>query len=582
MRGLPDWGAPLNRGEALLYDAYEVDHVAVATPDALTIANDADGRPAFHLTAIRPLVPMPGRRGHGRLDLELRLDSAAASDDGAVRAAPPLRGWLRLRAAMLDLPPALAEPIALDCSGLGLARLTLPLAAEGVSAIEAALEEGAAPILAHVEVEVAGVAPRLPMRAIVDLARLRAALAGGSMTPAALADALSVDAGAVGVALVDAPADATGRAIAEAVTDYIRARLCAGPLVPASENGLALVLADDDIATGKATLDLALPLVATRAFAVALDPFAAARALSASVGGIAALVTRGRSGLLPTGRHEIIVDASVSRPCVGPLALGATLTFPARPPARAHAVVEDFELPVSGEGVARQVRLAPGEPLAWTLAGFAFWPTPDGRGVERLDGDATSGEGARALLRPDAFPLTFVDVEADSTLLAIAAVEMTLAGVRPKGNAVRAAMTLTAATPRVALALPGDTGDATLTAELVARDGVGRIALPARPAADWRVELSDVPGYGPRAIELVVTLPAGMPLVAIELLAEDAVADAEPDTYAFTGATPARVHRWLCRDPFRPGLRWRWRGQANFSAPVHAARLDLAPEALPA
>lgn len=582
MRGLPDWGRPEDREDVRLYAAFELHNVLTALPDTLTIGTDGDGRPAFRLNAVRPLVPMPGRQGHGRLDLELRLDSSAASDDGAIRAAPPLRAWLWFRSAMLDLPPSLAAPQELDCSGLGFARLMLPLAAEGLSMIETALKDGAAPVLAHVELEVAGVPARHPVRVVVDLARLRSMLAGQSTTPSKLAEVISTDAAAVGISTTGPSADLSQQALAEAVADHIRAVLCAGPLAPLADAGLALVLAENDIATGTATLDLGLPIVATRTVSVALDPFAAARQLSNSADGISGLVTRGQSGLLPTGRHEVIIDASVSRPLIGPLALGATLTFPPRPPARAHAVVEDFELPVSGEGVSRQVRLAPGEPLDWTLAGFAFWPTADGRGVERLDGAAMKGAGVRALLRPDAFPLAFVDVDAGPALLALADVEVCLKGVRPNGAVAKATTTLTASTPRVALALPADAEAATLAGELVAHEDSKRIELPARPVSDWRIELSDLPGYGARATEFAVKLPETVPLVAVEVLAQDAPADAQPETYAFTATTTTRTHHWFCHDPFRPGLRWRWRGQAEFSAPVSANRLELVPEGLAA
>lgn len=579
--GLPDWGNPVDRDDVRLFAAYQRDTVCIALPDALTVATGGDGRPRFHLTAIRPAIPMAGRQGHGRLDMELQLDSSAANDDGTIRAAPPLRGWLRLRSAMLDLPPELSAPVELDCSGLGFARLTLPLAATGVATIEAVLRDGATPILAAVDVEVAGIAPRLPCQAIVDLAQLRTALVDETMTPARLAEALATDAAALGVTITDRGADLGPRTIADALADHIRARLCSGPLAPAPEEGLVLTLADAQIATGTARLDLGATLVATRVVTVALDPFASARSLAQGAGGIAGLITRGQSGLLPTGRHEVTVDASVARPCVGPLALGATLAFPPRAPARNHPVVESFELPASGDSVTRHVRLAPGEPAAWSLTAFAFWPSADGRNFERLEGAAIAGSGAQALLRPNSFPLGFVDVAASAVLLDLAEVEVTLAGVRANGAAAMAAVTLTAAAPRATLALPADAGGTVLGCDLVALGSGQRITLPSRPAADWRIELGEVPFYGPRAVELLATLPDDTPLLAIEVLPEDAPAGAEPQTYAFTRQIPARTHRWLCRDPFRPGLRWRWRGQAEFFPPSAAARIDLA-EALPA
>jgi hypothetical protein len=580
MRGLPDWGRPLAIGaagaERRAWAPFETDGAALALPDALTIASAPDGRPAFHLSAFRPLVPMPGRRGYGRLDAELRLVAGGATADGAVRAAPALRGFLRLSSEALSLPAELTTTFALDCSGLGLARLMLPLESEGVAVVERALESGAAPLLAAVDVEVAGVAPRLPGRATVDVARLRRALAGDGLTPAALTDALAAAPETVVVAIEGVPSALLPRDVAEAVADHVRARLCGGPLRPKAGGGLALVLAETGIATGTAVLTLGDAVMATRAIGVALDPDAVARELAAAAGGLAALTTRSTSGLLQSGQHEIVVDASVARPCAGPLALGGRLVCPARPPSRMHEVREDFELPADGAGVARRVRLAPNEPLAWALTGVAYWPTADGRGVEQLVGEAQAGQGARALLRPRDFPLRFVDVEGGAALLAVASVEVALTG-----GPVRAAATLTAAAPRVALALPRAAPDPALTAVLVSRDGrARRLPLTPRGAADWRIELSDAPGYGARSMDIAVTLPDGVPLRALEVLAEDAASEAEAETYAFTAATPRRTHHWLCRDPFRAGLRWRWRGDppGAFSEAVVGERLELAPE----
>lgn len=562
MRGLPDWGRPLATGS---WVAFESGDAALALPDTLAVATGPDGLPTFHLSAFRPLVPMPGRRGYGRLDLELRLDASRATPDGSVRAVPAQRGVLRLGSEALSLPADLEGATELDCSGLGLARLMLPLRSEGVAVIERALADGAAPLLATVDIEIAGVAARTDGRATVDIARLRAALAPG-VTPAELAEGCAVDPAAFGITLSDVSPDVLPGAVGAAVADHIRAVLCDGPLRPRADGRLALVLAETGMATGTATLDLAEAISATRAQTIMLDPFAVARDLAASRGGVAALVTRSTSAMLQSGQHEIVIDAAIPRPCAGPLAFGARLVFPARPPARTHEVREDFELPADGTSVARRIRLAPNEPVDWTLTGYAFWPTADGRGVERLEGVARPGSDTRALLRPADFPLHYVEVEAGPALLALASVEVALG---------TAATTLTAAMPRTALAVPATADAPPLTATAVTRDGT-RVALP--PATgDRRFDLFDVPGYGARQVEIAVALPPGEALRAVEVLADDAAGDDEAETYAFTPATPARTHRWFCRDPFRPGLRWRWRGDAAYSAPFTGPRLDLAP-----
>ena len=573
MRGLPDWGgAVADGGDVAAWSAYQVEGIALVMPDALTVATGPDGKPAFHLSAFRPLVPTPGRRGYGRLDMDLRLVSRAATADGKVRVVPALRGWLSLSSNALALPPQLSTALPLGCSGLGVARLMLPLEAEGVAIMESALASGAASLLAAVDIEVAGVAARLPAKATVDIARLRDALAN-AMTPSMLLDALLHDPARVGVSLAGVPADKPAQAVAEAVADHIRARLCDGPMRPRPEGGLALVLAATGIASGIARLDLGEAVMATRGSTIVLDPFAVARDLASAVGGLAALTTRSTSSSLQSGQHDIVVDASVGRPCIGPLAVGATVLFSPRPPARPHEVREDFEFPSDGSSVVRRVKLAVNEPVSWTCTGFAFWPTADGRGAKRLDGAPQMGNGLQVLLRPGDFPLQFVDVESGAALLGLGSLEVVFGPVRAR---------LTAEAPRATLAVPVTTTDATLGATLVSRDGAARVALPARPAADWRIELSDVPGYGTRTVEIAVTLPTGTPLRAVEVLAEDAASDEEIQTYAFNAATPVRTHHWFCRDPFRPGLRWRWRGQAAFSPPVGGARLELVAEGVAA
>ena len=124
------------------------------------------------------------------------------------------------------------------------------------------------------------------------------------------------------------------------------------------------------------------------------------------------------------------------------------------------------------------------------------------------------------MLRPRDFPLRIVDVEAAPALLAVAKVEVALAA-----GASRATATLTETAPRAALALPQSAADAVLSGTLVSRAGAARIPLPSRPAGDWRIELLDVPGYGPRTMDIEVVLPDGVALRAIDMLADDAASE---------------------------------------------------------
>ncbi len=553
MRGLPDWGRPLDNG----YAAWAEDAFRLTLPDALVIAQGPGGVPEFHLSAWRPEVPSPTWRGYGRLDMTLAVQATAVTPDGLVRAVPALRGWLQLGAEALALPEELRAPLALSCSGTGAVSLVLPLQPESVGFIERALAEGALPVLATADLEIAGVARCAAGRAVVETDRLREAVAAG-LTPDGLRQALVAGPVALGVTL-----ESDDPAVAEAAADHIRATLCAGALVPGA-GGLMLVWADGGMVSGRAALDLAQPVVASRARRLVLDPFSMARDLASGPNGVSALVTKTTSGLVQAGQHRMTIDANLPQPLAGPLAMGARLVFAPHPPARLHQISEEVELPSDGGSVLRSVRLAMGEALDWVVTGVAYMPTANGRGVVLRSGAPRAGQGPRVVLKGDDFPLHMVQVAAGAALLALADVEVDLAS----GGRVAKAR-LTAVTPAHALALEDPGG--TLTARLVAHDGQV-LALQPRPATDWRIELTDVPGYGARVMEIAVDFPDRMLLRALEVRPEGEAVQ----TLAFTPAKPVREVRWFCRDPFRPGLAWRWHdGEAAFSAPVIGDRLTL-------
>jgi hypothetical protein len=550
MRGLPDWGQPTDAGGVTGYLGFETGR-AMVLPDALELARGPEGTPAFHLLAVRPLVPTPGQRGYGRLELGLALRSGSASSDGLVQAVPALRGWLALSARALDLPDDLRGPLALRCSGTGAADLSLPLRPEGLAFVEQALAEAALPVLARADLEIAGVARRVAGRAAVDHAALSAAVLAG-LGLAGLRDALDRDPATLGVAIASADPLAV-----EAAVDQIRAVLCAGPLRPGPD-GLQLVWDPVVPPVGRTVLDLSRPVMATRVVQLALDPFAEARRVSGS----ASLVHRVTTAPLQVGQHRLTLAANLAHPLAGVLSIGARLVIPPRPPARRHEIREDVEF-TGSEPVSRILRLAPGEPLSWRVEGTVWLPGPGGRGAQMVVGPAVEGTGNDVDLGPEDFPLRFSHVAASPALLALATVDLRLSA-----GGLTAQARLSSELPEVTLALPGE-------GEIVARvTGAGgqAIDLPARPTGDWRIEMADLPGYGPRQTEVSVSFPPDLLLRALDLR----VAEGPVQTLAFTPTRPARSFPWFCADPFGPGLLWRWNDEpeADF-APVSADRLTL-------
>ncbi len=543
---LPDWGQPTDAGGVLGYLAQGAARVLVL-PDALVLATGPDGRPEFRLSAVRPVMPTASQPGYGRLELRLALRSAAALPDGRVQAAPALRGWLVLGARALDLPPELQAPLELRCSGIGAADLSLPLHAESVGFVERALAEGALPVLARADLEVAGLARRVPGRLTVDHARLAAFLADG-VSRDAVRQALATDPVALGVRI-----DSADPLAVEAATDHLCARMAGGPMRPTAE-GLVLVWDERIARSGQSGFDLSQAVLATRVVQLVLDPFAEARRLA----GGPSLVRRVTTSPLQAGQHRVRLSANLPRPLVGPLAVGARLVFPARPPARTHEVREDVAF-ADDAPVDRVVRLSPSEPLAWQVEATVWLPTPDGRGAALVLGPRIDGTGPEIELSPQDFPLSITRIAASDAVLALGQVELVAgaAGVLAR---------LMAGTPEVAIALPGP---GSVAARVVAPDGQ---ALELAPRdGDRRIELADLAGYGPRVTEISVDFPAGLFLRALDLQ----VGDGPVQVLAFTPARPVRRFDWFCANPFLPGLTWRWHDGGNDFAPVSSDRLTL-------
>lgn len=540
MRGLPDWGQPVDAGGVTGYIGHDTGRVLVL-PDALVLATGPHG-PEFRLSAVRPMVPTPTQRGHGRLEMTLALHSGSATADGRVQAVPALRGWLWLRAQALDLPEELRAPLELRCSGIGAADLSLTLRPEGLGFVERALSEGAFPVLAHAGLEVAGIARRVVGRVTVDHGALRAALAR-SMAPDQLRAETLRDAAALGLRI-----ESDDPFAAEAAADHIRARLCDGPLQPGAD-GLVLVWNAALPPQGQTVLDLSQRVIATRVVGVQLDPFAEARRLAGPV----PLIHRVTTAPLQAGQHRLSLSANLPRPLVGPLSVGARLVCPPRLPQRMHEVREDVEFP-SGDTVDRVIRLSPAEPLVWRIEATAWLPTPDGRGAVLQAGPVVEGVGPVVDLGPQHFPLHFSRIAAGDSLLALGAVDLVLTA---EGLSARARLTVDS--PEVALALPGE---GQLAARIVAPDG-RVIDLAPRPAEDWRIELVDVPGFGARETEITVGFPPGLLLRAMDLRQ----GDGPVQTLAFTPARPTRRYPWFCADPFHAGFHWRWHdSDADFTA----------------
>ncbi len=561
MKGLPDLGTVVGR-DPPTFAAWFEPGAHIVVPDALALAARPDGSPDLQLELARGADAMAGPAAHGTLDLRLatacRLDAAltaarAADPAATVRPAAFAAGWLWLLEGEAVLPE-LAEPLALGTLGVGAQRLTRRLDAAGAMRLRRLLDEDVLLLRARAHLEFDAVAPRLPVKVRLRPRAARDAVAalgaeGGTVARDALAAAVRRDPAALGLELLGetgAAGSPEHEQLLETVAALLAGRVGTGA-AGTPGGGPAIALAAD-LPDAQEEHDLRAPLRVRRAVVLDLPALADRPA--------APLVAETVLPTLVTGMHAVEVMGNLPAERAGVLAIGATLTAPAQPPARPQAVVRSVELVPPGDRAVTTLALTPREPLAFRAVATAVLPT--GR---RVEGPARESTDDFVRIGPADLPVRFVTVTATPALLALARIEATLTATGPAGP-----MTVTgAAAPAVALALPLEAADATLA--IAARPVAAEepvLALAGLGAEDLHLDLSAFPQYGPHRIEVTCAFGAGAGACELELLADGAAA---PSRLVLAPERPTATWAWFAASPFAGGYRYRRAGEAEWSAP---------------
>lgn len=336
----------------------------------------------------------------------------------------------------------------------------------------------------------------------------------------------------------------------ECMADHVRARFATLAAPQKGESLPMLALASpDQFGSGTFLWDLNQPAATARIVSLGFDPLAAARELAGSRG-MDAVVSMDTVRKLQTGIASIAVTANLPAMRQGVVSLGVTVKMPPKMPFRPQQINRTAELQEPRDSDSIQVQLSPKEKLAFVYQTFVI--LQDSAGIRRLEGEETAHEGDRLDLRIDDFPLSFVLVEAADRLLAAGTVSGTL-----RYEEVQSTFSLTAAQPRMSLALPKDSS-ATLEFEFRSTDGAHVLKLEPFPARAFHLDLSSFREYGPQSLDIRCTFHDKTPLLAIDLLPE-ALAEASKNitVMAMTPQSPQKKWTWFAASPFTAGYRYR-------------------------
>ncbi|MGA9579330.1 MAG: hypothetical protein WBV90_17095 [Terrimicrobiaceae bacterium] len=581
LQGLPDYQRPLHGFKYQIYHPFEKAGSFVVASSVLEIGSTKAGRPDFLLEMVRGVSPTMPPKPYGVLDFRIRASHPAEEalalirkEHPAATVAPPVfrGGFLRLQPAANtgEMPEELFQPIPLSSNGLGASRFVIRLGPSAAAVIEGALKGDVLGLLAWAEMEIEGVAPRLPVTVTFNPAELLNTLARISANPSApvvtrdqLEEFFEQDIGKLPLRLDRQLGETSRRDFIEAMADFTRVRY--GDFIASQRTPVefSISLRMREASDGQVSWDLSEPLAAPRAIIASLDPFEAARQL-VKAEGVASFIKQTVVPPLSSGTRRLHVAANLPSIRTGSLGLGVDVSAPPRPPHRMQAIQQTLELVPPVDAGVVTLKMSAAEPFAYD---YATWAVTERSGaVERLENPRRSHEGATLDLGVDDFPLRFVVIEATASLLNLANVSGICSG-NSKAGPFERRFELTSNNPAVGVGVPSEATLAPLQIEARERGGSKVLQIRLDPARGAQVDLTSFREFGPHRIRV----ECDFGVEASGFLAVDLVAEGSEEspgaiqTLALTPATPGKEWAYLASSPFRAGYRYR----------IHAASGDL-------
>jgi len=573
LQGLPDFQRPIHGPTYEIYHPYENAGSFVVASSRLEVATTATGRPDFLLEFIRGIAP--GVPPAPYVLLDFRVTAAFPAMDALSRlreryadatVVPPVLngGFLRLQPAADtgDLSAELREPMSLAGNGLGTVRYAVRLGPAAGAAVAGALEGQVVGVMAWAEMDLAGVAPRVPVQIrfspaelLGELARLAPDAAAPVITRDQMEQYFAQELRHLPLTLIGSLPGGMEPDFSESVAD--RVRVAYGRFVPSPATPVraSIALEMGAAVPGMVTWDLGQPIAALRTIVAELDPFEAARQLVAAEG-IGAVVKQTVVPPLETGTRRVHVTANLPAARSGVISIGVDLVAPEHPPQRPQAVHQTIELVPPADAAVATLKLSMAEPTAYE---YATWAVVGNAGrVEKVTRPNVAHEGEALDLGVDDFPVQFVSVAATPALLDLA----DIAGVcvlTTAETSVERRFTLSRAAPEIGLAGPRDAAVEVIHVEAAERGGTKVLRRSLPPAQARRIDVSTFEEFGVHRVIVDADFTGGAAgLVAVDLVPEgrEALPDSV-DTVALTSAAPSREWRYTSVSPFRGGYRFR-------------------------
>jgi hypothetical protein len=561
LQGLPDFSQPLYTANSQTFYGYENAANGAVVPQSIAPTD-------FSLTLVRGQNPIGLPKPHGLLNLRLQpvyplteaLEAIRSQNPSAI--VQPLlcqSGFLRLYSAIRTetIPDDLKAPMPLAWNGLTLARYSLSVSESTAVTLKGALQGNILKLMAAAEMEIAGVAPRLPLQVRFDPAVLLDHLAalGDAQRQVPCEAILNFFRGDVrSLPLEILPSENLGEipleGFAETLTDWVRANF--GRFIPCPTDELKPHVALATANRGSVLWDLSQPLLAYRTIVMVLNPLAAAQQL-VQTQGLDAVFQELTVPPIPTGTWPVFVTANLSDQRPGIVSIGVTLKAPSVVPFRPQARIVSAEFIPPADSAQLWLKLSPAEKLTYTFSTSVV--LQDDSGVQQFYGEEIAHSGEYLSLQPGHFPVRFIPLEATPSLLKIATIKVIChwqEGEVSKSQSIELQQNAAAIT----LTLPKSAIAATLELSAHSLDGTQSLSIPPMLAKNCQIGLHSFREFGTHQIEVECKFSDGTTLYAIDLLPEAAPVSAASVLF-FTPAQPRKTWSWLATSPFQAGYRYR-------------------------
>jgi hypothetical protein len=521
-------------------------------PHALDVARHADGTPDFRVELVR--VRRSGSEAlaaYGSVDFRvvpvLGLDAArqaVSSED--IEPGDFAGGWLRLmvRDPGTGERTTLLPPVRVESNGISVFRLSAHLTAEAVSLLKRALMGGAVLVDAWAEMEVPGIAPRLPVVVELRTSVLDRALEGlqheGMVARADVVGALTRP-----DVLAAVPGGIDRVDLAEAVADRLRtlrAILVPSPKSDASEWWRLESMSPD----AALRWDLSEPAAAVRMTVLRFDPIGLVRRATAA-GGLERLVTERELTEFSTGFVPVSTTANLPQVRSAVLTCGVDIVAEPALPHRKHVVRETIEFAPPEDRGDVVLRLSPAEPPDYDVEPWVLLRTLAGPRLFRSPRRRHRGSDLR--LAASDFAVRWIPVSGSAQLLREGAVT-----VSAHWDGQMQTIALARERPSDTLAVPA--GAEGLRLEVAIRKGERVLRAPVATLERSFLDLTLFKEFGSHTVDVNIDFADAPDVLALDLRAEG-----DPETSAvtlsFSTSRPQRTWTWFAASPFAPGYCYR-------------------------